>query len=146
MPELPEVETVVRGLQAALPGRSIISVRLGKTDFIDDPVAIGESLPGRSIAAVGRIGKFIHVQLAPEAPSDSVRSEAPSHLLVHLGMTGRLVVRGWRVIAPPHTRMSISSSTTAASCVTPTFAASAKCCFCATRKSPNCANAWVTTR
>ena len=35
MPELPEVETVVRGLRVALPGRTIVGVRLGKTDFIE---------------------------------------------------------------------------------------------------------------
>src|SRR5277367_5531524 len=102
MPELPEVETVVRGLRTALPGRCIISVRLGKTDFIDDPVALGESLPGRRIAAVERIGKFIHVQLAPNG---STHSDTPSHLMVHLGMTGRLVVRAADEPAPPHTHV-----------------------------------------
>ncbi len=99
MPELPEVETVVRGLRAALPGRAIVSIRLGKTDFMDDPVALGESLPGRRIASVERIGKFIHLQLAPHGP------DAPSHLLVHLGMTGRLVVRAAHDPAPPHTHV-----------------------------------------
>ena len=34
MPELPEVETVVRGLRASLPGRTILDVRLGKSDFV----------------------------------------------------------------------------------------------------------------
>ena len=102
MPELPEVETVVRGLRTALPGRGIVSVRLGKTDFIDDPVALGESLPGRRIASVERIGKFIHLQLAPCTPG---ASDAPSHLLVHLGMTGRLVVRAADDPAPPHTHV-----------------------------------------
>ena len=108
MPELPEVETVVRGLRSALPGRCIISVRLGKTDFIDDPVALGESLPGRRIAAVERIGKFIHLQLAPDAaavPDGAGHSDAPSHLMVHLGMTGRLVVRAADEPAPPHTHV-----------------------------------------
>jgi formamidopyrimidine-DNA glycosylase len=105
MPELPEVETVVRGLRTALPGRSIVSVRLGKTDFIDDPVALGESLPGRRITAVERIGKFIHLQLAPETPNGSTHSDAPSHLMVHLGMTGRLVVRAASEPAPPHTHV-----------------------------------------
>jgi len=37
MPELPEVETVARGLREQIVGRRIVSVRLGKTDFIDDP-------------------------------------------------------------------------------------------------------------
>ena len=51
MPELPEVETVVRGLRASLPGRTIREVRLGKTDFIDDPAALAERLPGCRITA-----------------------------------------------------------------------------------------------
>jgi len=102
MPELPEVETVVRGLRDVLPGRSIVSIRLGKTDFIDDPVALGESLPGRRISSVERIGKFIHLQLAPNGSS---HPEAASHLMVHLGMTGRLVVRAAKEPAPPHTHV-----------------------------------------
>jgi formamidopyrimidine-DNA glycosylase len=47
MPELPEVETVVRGLQGTLPGRRVVDVRLGKTDFIEDPSALERELPGR---------------------------------------------------------------------------------------------------
>ena len=105
MPELPEVETVVRGLRTALPGRSILSVRLGKIDFIDDPTALGESLPGRRIAAVERIGKFIQLRLEPDGSNGSGRTDAPSHLMVHLGMTGRLVVRAAAEPAPPHTHV-----------------------------------------
>jgi formamidopyrimidine-DNA glycosylase len=109
MPELPEVETVVRGLRASLPGRRIVSVRLGKTDFIDDPAALGEHLPGRRIVAVERIGKFISVELAPENskahPSQS-SDEPPGgelRLMVHLGMTGRLAVRSPNEPVLPHT-------------------------------------------
>jgi len=40
MPELPEVETVARGLQGSVAGRRILSVTLRKTDFMDDPAAI----------------------------------------------------------------------------------------------------------
>jgi len=109
MPELPEVETVVRGLRATLPGRRILAVRLGKTDFIDDPAALGERLPGRRIGAVERIGKFIRVELAPETgaahPTQSHAHEADGrlHLLVHLGMTGRLAVRSPDEPVVPHT-------------------------------------------
>ncbi len=111
MPELPEVETVVRGLRLVLPGRSIVAVRLGKTDFIDDPVTLGELLPGKRITSVERIGKFIHMQLAPEAAlkygaaetSSRADSGARLNLIVHLGMTGRLGVREASEPAPPHT-------------------------------------------
>ena len=93
MPELPEVETVARGLRRTILGRRIVSVRLGKTDFIDDPAALEQHLPGRQIEAVERYGKFMLLQLS--AVNRSGRTTAngdatPAALLVHLGMTGRL--------------------------------------------------------
>jgi len=103
MPQLPEVETVARGLQGSVAGRRILSVTLRKTDFIDDPVAIERELPGRQIARVERFGKFMSLQLANKndalgAPAESGaadRNGAPDAaiqdaLLVHLGMTGNL--------------------------------------------------------
>jgi formamidopyrimidine-DNA glycosylase len=95
MPELPEVETVARGLRKTILGRRILSVRLGKTDFIDDPVALEQHLPGRTIEAVDRYGKFLLLRLSPvhgdlnAAPSTNGDS-APAALLVHLGMTGQI--------------------------------------------------------
>jgi formamidopyrimidine-DNA glycosylase len=91
MPELPEVETVVRGLRSWLPGRTILEVRLGKTDFIDDPAALGEQLPGARIVEITRLGKFISIQLAHGGPA--TKPAACSHLMIHLGMTGQLTLR-----------------------------------------------------
>jgi formamidopyrimidine-DNA glycosylase len=85
MPELPEVETVVRSLQGALPGRRILEVRLGKTDFIEDPAALEEKLPGSRIARVRRHGKFIVFELESKNGSAEART-----LLIHLGMTGQI--------------------------------------------------------
>ncbi len=90
MPELPEVETVVRGLRRVLPGRRILNVRLGKTDFIEDPAALELQLPGSRVSGVRRHGKFIVVDL------ESANGAA---LLIHLGMTGQLVT------CPPETRI-----------------------------------------
>jgi formamidopyrimidine-DNA glycosylase len=93
MPELPEVETVVRGLRQSILGRTILSVRLGKTDFIDDPVALELHLPGRRIEAIERFGKFMLLRLSPTADGarvDGNGDAAPASLLVHLGMTGHL--------------------------------------------------------
>jgi formamidopyrimidine-DNA glycosylase len=93
MPELPEVETVARGLQKSVAGRRILSVRLGKTDFIDDPAALEQQLPGRQIEKVERYGKFMLLRLSARtdaaAESENGDVEAAS-LLVHLGMTGQL--------------------------------------------------------
>src|SRR6202795_3074023 len=93
MPELPEVETVARGLQKSIAGRRILSVVLGKTDFIDDPVALEEHLPGRQIEAVERFGKFMLLRLSASAAAGSIPPNgegAPAALLVHLGMTGQI--------------------------------------------------------
>ena len=101
MPELPEVETVVRGLRASLPGRTILDVRLGKTDFIDDPVALAEQLPGARIANISRLGKFICIELVPGGPA--ANPEARLYLIVHLGMTGQLTTRHPADPVAPHT-------------------------------------------
>ena len=93
MPELPEVETVARGLQKSIAGRRILSVVLGKTDFIDDPAALEQHLPGRQIEAVERYGKFMLLRLSPAALAAGETENgdaAPASLLVHLGMTGQL--------------------------------------------------------
>jgi formamidopyrimidine-DNA glycosylase len=99
MPELPEVETVARGLHEALPGRRIRAVRLGKTDFIDDPAAIELRLPGTRVRSVERSGKFLVIALEPPA------GECAFSLLVHLGMTGSLMTRPPEAPVPPHTHV-----------------------------------------
>src|SRR5215831_3038192 len=98
MPELPEVETVARGLQAAVAGRQILRVTLRKTDFIDDPAAIERELPGRHIVRIERFGKFMLLELADRvavaatasAAAESTPTKSTEVLLVHLGMTGHL--------------------------------------------------------
>lgn len=103
MPELPEVETIVRGLRTVLPGHTITSVRLGKTDFIEDPAALGELLPGRRIEAVDRMGKFIRLGLS--AGPTAKNPERQIDLIVHLGMTGWLGVRRPEDPVAPHTHV-----------------------------------------
>jgi formamidopyrimidine-DNA glycosylase len=93
MPELPEVETVARGLRRTILGRRIVSVELGKTDFIDDPVALEQHLPGRQIEAVERYGKFMLLRLSAAARTGQIPTNGdsvPASLLVHLGMTGQI--------------------------------------------------------
>jgi len=101
MPELPEVETVVRGLRTVLPGHTIVSVRLGKTDFIEDPLALAELLPRRRIEKIERLGKFIRLELS--ATPAAKNPEREINLIVHLGMTGRLGVRRADEPIAPHT-------------------------------------------
>ncbi len=84
MPELPEVETIVRGLAPELRLRRIERVTVRDTR-LRVPVApdFAASLTGRRIVGMGRHGKFIL------APLDDRRL-----WLVHLGMTGRLTLAG----------------------------------------------------
>src|SRR5215472_1076762 len=98
MPELPEVETVVRGLQVALPGKRIEAVRFNKTDFVHDPKRIAERLPGLRVSSVRRHGKFIVFELEDGATDAAV-------LLVHLGMTGQLVIVPASAPIAPHTHI-----------------------------------------
>src|SRR5271157_1761999 len=88
MPELPEVETVARGLQRQIAGRRILSITFGKTNFVDNPEEVEKELPGRVIRSVVRYGKFLLLRLTEE--EDAGETERESALLVHLGMTGML--------------------------------------------------------
>jgi formamidopyrimidine-DNA glycosylase len=91
VPELPEVETVARGLQRSVAGQRILNVALGKTDFIDNPDLVESELTGRTIARVERYGKFMLLRLT--AKPDTCGGDPDAALLVHLGMTGALTPR-----------------------------------------------------
>lgn len=82
MPELPEVETVARGLEAVV-GCRITGVDLlwAGTIAAPEPVAFVDRLLGHAIEAAGRRGKWIVIDLT-----------GGDTLLVHLRMTGRLLV------------------------------------------------------
>jgi formamidopyrimidine-DNA glycosylase len=109
MPELPEVETVVRGLRLSLPGRIVGEVRFGKTDFVDNPGEIVERLPGLRVSDVKRRGKFIFIGLETSAsspPGAALAAPTPScYLVIHLGMTGKLTVIHTGKSVPPHTHV-----------------------------------------
>ncbi len=103
MPELPEVETVARGLREVLPGRRIVSVRLGKTDFIDDPSLLEHDLPGSTVVRIRRLGKFLLLDLESKgSPSGE------SSLLIHLGMTGKISVCPPETPVAPHTHVFLA--------------------------------------
>jgi len=105
MPELPEVETVVRGLRAVLPGRRVTALRFGKTDFIDDVEKIEATLPGARFAEVRRFGKFIGLRLAGPRSAGNGTNQGHGWLMVHLGMTGQFVVCAANAPDRPHTHV-----------------------------------------
>jgi formamidopyrimidine-DNA glycosylase len=98
VPELPEVETVANGVNARVRGLRITRVwTSGKPQTFKSPEEeITESLTGATIDRVRRVGKSIVFDLT--------RSKKPApQFLVHLGMTGRLLVSQPEVALPPHT-------------------------------------------
>jgi len=89
MPELPEVETVMRDLRPQLAGRRIESVQLthdpairGRLVRYPNPTRFVRRLRGRTIRSVERRGKYLVMPL----------DEDGERLVVHLGMTGHLRV------------------------------------------------------
>jgi formamidopyrimidine-DNA glycosylase len=82
MPELPEVETVARSI-APLVGRRIMSAEFRNLRILrgGDPDDMAARLAGRRIQNIKRYGKYIVIALRPKG-----------YLVVHLGMTGRLLL------------------------------------------------------
>lgn len=84
MPELPEVETTCRGLSKALLGARIIRAEQNRADLrLPMPRNLPEKMKGRSISGIRRRAKYIIIEL-----------DNSQTLLLHLGMSGRLVVGG----------------------------------------------------
>lgn len=90
MPELPEVETVRRGLEPAMVGARIDSVELRRKDIrLPFPPRFRERLTGRRIAALARRAKFLLFRLDDGAT-----------LIAHLGMSGSFRVETAETITP----------------------------------------------
>ena len=82
MPELPEVETVRRGLAAAMEGRRIERIEVRRRDLrLPVPADFETRLQGRTLVRLGRRAKY----LVGEFDDDTV-------LLGHLGMSGRMMI------------------------------------------------------
>ena len=82
MPELPEVETVRRGLAPVLVGRRLVEVSQRRPDLrFPLPGRFAERLRGRRIDAIDRRGKYLLIRL-----------EAGEVWLAHLGMSGRFCI------------------------------------------------------
>ncbi|WP_035358979.1 bifunctional DNA-formamidopyrimidine glycosylase/DNA-(apurinic or apyrimidinic site) lyase [Edaphobacter aggregans] len=104
MPELPEVETVATGVHQRVHGQTILSVETSNKPqtFKSPPAEIAEVLTGSRIDRVHRVGKTIAIDLS--------RDGHPAHFLVHLGMTGRLLVSTPDTPVPPHTHAILTLS------------------------------------
>ncbi len=82
MPELPEVETVRRGLTDVMEGRRITAVHVRRRDLrIPLPENFAEALVGRTVVRLGRRAKYLVFEL-----------DDGTVLLAHLGMSGRMLI------------------------------------------------------
>jgi formamidopyrimidine-DNA glycosylase len=99
MPELPEVETVANGVDARIRGDRIEDTWFSskREPMKTPPAAMANALTGRTIERVRRVGKHIVFDFAPDSGRD------PVQWIVHLGMTGRLVVADPDAPRPLHT-------------------------------------------
>jgi formamidopyrimidine-DNA glycosylase len=92
MPELPEVETVRRGLALCMTGRRIVRAELRRPDLRRPfPPMLADRLQGARIGALGRRGKYLLIEL-----DDS------GLLLLHLGMSGRITAGAAELAPAPH--------------------------------------------
>ena len=96
MPELPEVETVARGLHASLVGRTVVGVevRWARSVVPPEPDAFARRLTGQAVADVRRRGKWVVIGLS-----------GGDTLLVHLRMSGRLVLESEPCLDDRHLRV-----------------------------------------
>jgi formamidopyrimidine-DNA glycosylase len=97
VPELPEVETVVRELRPRLVGKRITALDVGPHRLRRPWSKAWKSLLlGRRISALRRRGKWIILEL-----------EGDRHLVIHLGMTGQLCIYRDREPVGPHTHIIV---------------------------------------
>jgi formamidopyrimidine-DNA glycosylase len=92
MPELPEVETVRRGLALKMTGRRIVNAELRRQDLRRPfPPMLARTLTGASIGKLARRGKYILIELDDNGT-----------LLLHLGMSGRITAGPGGTPHAPH--------------------------------------------
>jgi formamidopyrimidine-DNA glycosylase len=101
LPELPEVETIARGLARCLVDRRICHIALARRDMLHGNGGPIQSLVGRCIIDVQRYGKQVRILL-------STKGDAAPAMFVHLGMTGRLLVVPCDAPVEKHTHLTVS--------------------------------------
>ncbi len=98
MPELPEVETVCRGLAPVMVGRRIAQVTLRRPDLrVALPRDLVRRMEGRRVAAIRRRAKYILIEL-----------DSPDVVILHLGMSGRISIAQGDVAPARHDHVVIA--------------------------------------
>jgi len=115
MPELPEVETIARGVDARVRGDRIAEAWFSshREPFKTSAIRQAKGLEGKVILAVHRTGKHIVCELGPGRAGGAAEIDAPASAqwIVHLGMTGRFLVTtpDAQVAAHTHARLRLES-------------------------------------
>lgn len=103
MPELPEVETVLRGLRARALGRRVREVEVRHPGAIaGNAKDFARHIEGRVVQSLERKGKALAVKLVAED------HRPPRYLLIRLGMTGQLTVNPADAPTEAHTHVRLS--------------------------------------
>ncbi|MDY0009533.1 MAG: bifunctional DNA-formamidopyrimidine glycosylase/DNA-(apurinic or apyrimidinic site) lyase [Bdellovibrionales bacterium] len=90
MPELPEVETVCRGLDKTMTGKTLARLELRRKGLrFPFPKGLAARVQNRRITGVRRRAKYILIDLAGDTPDNPENNDV---LIAHLGMTGRMVM------------------------------------------------------
>ncbi|MFP4021410.1 MAG: bifunctional DNA-formamidopyrimidine glycosylase/DNA-(apurinic or apyrimidinic site) lyase [Halanaerobium sp.] len=101
MPELPEVETVVKGLRPLITDKIVTAVEIREKNMIaypeNDIESFRDSLIGSKIEAVNRRGKYIIIELSQD-----------KNMVIHLRMTGKLLVKEVKEFRDKHTHVIFS--------------------------------------
>ena len=101
MPELPEVETVVKGLRPLITDKIVTAVEIREENMIaypeNDIESFRDSLIGSKIEAINRRGKYIIIELSQD-----------KNMVIHLRMTGKLLVKEVKEFRDKHTHVIFS--------------------------------------
>ncbi len=108
MPELPEVESIVRRLSKTLKGKVIQSatVQWPKTIHTSSPTLFTKNIEGCAIIKISRRGKFIVIELSKNS-NRRVSSTQHLYLLTHLRMSGRLYACKTSAPVSSHERVTL---------------------------------------
>jgi formamidopyrimidine-DNA glycosylase len=115
MPELPEVETIARGVHERVRGDRIVQAWFSShaEPFKTPAPRQSKELAGRVFRSVHRTGKHIVCELGPAdgAAASDAGAQGAAQWIVHLGMSGRLLVTTPDVPVAPHThaRLGLAS-------------------------------------
>jgi len=107
VPELPEAETIARGLRDLLPGRRIEGIKVLRPDLLTSPShTFTAALTGGVFGPIGRRGKNLVLEVEA-GPSGARSGSSATRLVVNLGMSGRLLYRGSDATDPPPTHPGV---------------------------------------